>query len=385
VAAVSLVTPAAARARQDAPRDTTARPAAGALLSSELETMSRPAPPFPDPGMNTSGTVWIDSDPLTWEKLRGKVVLIDFMEYTCINCIRTFDDNLRLWRRYQDRGFEIIGVHAPEFKVAYDVDNVRRAVHRFGLPYPVVVDDWFSIWKAYGSHTWPNRFLVDATGTIRYHKSGEGADAALERAIRKLLREAHPDVTFPDSMDIPPPRDAFADSCGRTSPEVYVGMWHGRGALANEEWYRPGKVTDYDLPGGLSDGAVGLRGPWETDTNGMIYRGTQAVGSARPDQLTLVYTARELYSVTNVAHGGEPERVYLSQDGHWLGKGEAGVDVRFDQQGRSYLYVDEPRMYYLVSNPAMGQHVVNLLPTTPGLMVNSFTFGNDCQTDFSHR
>lgn len=381
----SLAAPVATRAQQGTPGDTTAHPGAGRARPPGLETMSSPAPPFPESGMDTSGTVWIDSRPLTWKKLRGEVVLIDFMEYTCINCIRTFDDNLRLWKRYHDRGFEIIGIHAPEFHFAYDVDNVRRAVGRFALPYPVVVDDWFRLWKAYGSHTWPNRFLVDATGTVRYHKAGEGADAALERAIRKLLTEAHPGMTFPDSMTIPPPRDAFADSCGRTTPEVYVGVWHGRGALANDAWYRPGKVTDYELPDGLSDGRVALRGPWETDTNGMIYRGTQSVGTARPDQLSLVYTARELYSVVNVARAREPERVYLSQDGHWLGKEEAGVDVRFDQEGRSYLYVDEPRMYYLVANPGMGQHLVNLLPTAPGLMVNSFTFGNDCQTDFSHR
>lgn len=360
-------------------------PPPGAPLSLELKEVSEPAPPFPEPGLETSGTVWINSGPLIWDDLRGEVVLMDFMEYSCINCIRTFDDNLRLWRRYSDYGFRIVGVHAPEFEFAYNVENVRRAVDRFGIPYPVVVDNWYQIWKAYDSDIWPNRYLVDHTGTIRYHKRGEGAEAALEEAVRSLLREANPGLTFPDSLEVPEPRNAFADSCGRTTPEVYVGLWHGRGALANEEWYRPGEVVDYELPGEISDGSVVLRGPWETADDGMIYRGRQSAGTPEPEQLSVAYTARELYSVMSVERGDGPTRVYVSQDGRWLTEANAGVDVRFDDEGKSYLFVDEPRMYYLVENPAMGQHFVNLVPIEPGLTVSSFTFGNDCQTDFSHR
>lgn len=376
--------PAAAHA-PTAAADSGGAPPPGAPLSLELAEMDEPAPPWPEPGPETSGTTWINSEPLTWEDLRGKVVLVDFMEYTCINCIRTFDDNLRLWRRYRDRGFTIVGVHAPEFEVAYEVENVRRAVERFGLDYPVVVDNWFRIWKAYDSHIWPNRFLVDHTGTIRYHKAGEGADAALEEAIRELLREADPGVAFPDSMEIPEPENAFADACGRTTAEIYAGIWHGRGSLANEAWYRPGEVVDYELPSQLSDGSMVLRGPWETNMNGMIYRGNQSPGTPEPDQLSIAYTAREVYAVMNVARAGEPTRIYISQDGRWLARENAGVDVRFDGEGRSYLFVDEPRMYYLVSNPRMGQHFINLVPVQSGLMVNAFTFGNDCQIDFPHR
>lgn len=360
-------------------------PAPGAPLSMELEEVSKPAPAFPEPGLDTSGTVWINSPPLSWDDLRGQVVMIDFMEYSCINCIRTFDDNLRLWRRYHEYGFQIVGVHAPEFEFAYDVENVERAVERFGIPYPVVVDNWFRIWKAYDSNIWPNRFLVDHTGTIRYHKRGEGAEAALEEAVRKLLVEADPGLTLPDSLQPPEPENAFADSCGRTTPEIYVGLWHGRGSLANEKWYRPGEVVDYDLPSSLSDGSVVLEGRWETAEDGMIYRGNKSVGSPEPDQLSLAYTAREVYAVMNVERGGRPMRVYVSQDGRWLTEETGGVDVNYDDRGRSYLYVNEPRMYYLVENPRLSQHFVNLIPTHPGLTVNSFTFGNDCQTDFPHR
>ena len=110
-----------------------------------LVALDDPAPEFPRPGLEVSGTTWLNSPPLTMARLRGKVVLIDFWEYTCINCIRTFAQNKSWYERYRGYGFEIIGVHAPEFDIAHSVDNVRAAVKRFGLSYPIVVDNWFGI------------------------------------------------------------------------------------------------------------------------------------------------------------------------------------------------------------------------------------------------
>jgi thiol-disulfide isomerase/thioredoxin len=333
---------------------------------------------------------WIDSRPLTMAGLKGKVVLIDFWEYTCINCIRTFAENKKWYERYHKYGFEIIGVHCPEFDIAYRLNNVRTAVKRFGLPYPVVVDDHFLIWNAYHNSTWPNRFLIDAKGYIRYDRSGEGGDSALEHAIRQLLREANPGLEFPARDKIPPEKNAFAPSCGVTTPEMYVGQWGNRGILSNLQSYHKGKTIKYVLPASVEDGHAAVSGRWETDrgerpdeSNGMIYRGRKKGNAPSGDELVMRYHARELYSVMNVEHG-HPSRVYIRQDGKNLTLQNKGVDVRFDAQGHSYIGVREPRMYYLVANPKFGSHKVELFPTRAGLTVNSFTFGNDCQTDFPH-
>gem|GEM_PF-506479 len=348
--------------------------------------------PQPQPGADFSapGVEWINSQPLTMAGLRGKVVLVDFWEYTCINCIRTFAENKKWYERYHKYGFEIIGVHCPEFDIAYRVRNVRAAVKRFGLPYPVVVDDGFVIWNAYHNSTWPNRFLIDAKGYVRYDRSGEGADGALEHAIQQLLQEAHPRLKFPASYTIPPDKNAFAPSCGVTTPEMYVGDWGGRGILSNMQGYHKGKTIDYTLPPSVADGYAAVSGRWETDegpnghrSNGMIYRGKKKGQGPSHDELEMRYHARELYSVMNVEHG-HPERVYIRQDGKDLTPQNKGVDVRFDENGHSYIEVREPRMYYLVANPSFGSHKVELFPASPGLTINSFTFGNDCQTNFPH-
>jgi thiol-disulfide isomerase/thioredoxin len=341
------------------------------------------APELPPPGATLSGTTWINSLPLTMAQLHGKVVLIDFWEYTCINCIRTFAQNKLWYERYHKLGFEIVGVHDPEFDIAAPVENVRVAVKRFGLPYPTVVDGWFSIWKLYNNNTWPHRFLIDAKGYIRYERAGEGADGAFERAIRKLLVEAHPRLSFPAGERIAPEEDPFAPQCGTQTGEMYVGDWYGRGVVANLEGYHDGRTVQYKMPPNVGDGEVGLAGAWETDQNGMIYRGKGQEQGAAADRLEMRYHARELYAVINVLHG-KPSRLYIQQDGKDLTAANKGVDVRLGPQGHSFLEIREPRMYYIVANPTFGSHSVTLFPTAPGLTVNSFTFGNNCQTQFPH-
>jgi thiol-disulfide isomerase/thioredoxin len=358
-------------------------PAGRQSETAALEPVHFPAPELPKPGADVSGTTWINSPPVTLAELRGKVVLVDFWEYTCINCIRTFATNKRWYERYHRDGFEIIGVHDPEFDIAYKVENVRAAVKRFGLPYPIVVDDWFTIWKAYGNTSWPGRYLIDARGMVRFKRLGEGGDEAFERAIRQLLVEAHPGLKFPATETIPPERDAFSPECGVPTPEMYIGPWYGRGVLANREGYHQGRTIEYRWPGWPGDGRAALSGRWETDLNGMIYRGPKQEPGAAAARLAMRYHAREVYAVINVSHG-EPSRLYLEQDGRWLAAADKGVEVEFDAQGRSYIDVGEPRMYYLIANPSFSSHTLTLIPAAPGLTVNSFTFGNNCQTGFPH-
>ena len=344
----------------------------GAQTTSALPSVENPEP-----------SLWINSPPLTMEQLRGDVVLIDFWEYSCINCIRTFAKNKEWYARYHKYGFELIGVHDFEFDIASHFPNVRAAVKRFDLNYPIYVDSTFQLWQAYHNDSWPSLFLIDAKGIVRFHKNGEGNDDALEYAIQRLLLEAHPGLRFLSDYTIAPEPSAFAPSCGTPTQEMYVGDWSGRGILSNQEGYHDGKTIRYELPANINDGHAAVSGEWQTDKNGMIYRGKKN-SQAGPDKLVMRYHARELYAVINVSHG-HPSALYVQQDGEDLTEANKGVDVKFDSQGHSYIEVREPRMYYLVQNPAFGAHSVTLTPTKPGLTVNSFTFGNDCQTRFPHR
>ncbi|MFZ0415683.1 MAG: redoxin domain-containing protein [Candidatus Acidiferrales bacterium] len=342
------------------------------------------APEIPPPGFAASGITWLDSPPLTMAGLRGKVVMIDFWEYTCINCIRTFPQNKIWYARYQKYGFEIIGVHDPEFQIAYDVSNVRAAVERFALPYPILVDDKFYVWNHYRNESWPSRFLIDAGGYARYHIDGEGDDRNFELAIRKLLVEAHPGLKFPDSYTLPVDDNPSRSGCGGDpTPEMYVGPWDGRGILANDSGYHLDEKIDFKMPKRVEDGRAAVSGTWETNKNGMIFVGSAQEPGEAASRLRMKYHATELYSVLNVA-GGKPEKLYILQDGKYLTAENKGADVKIDAQGRSYIDVDSSRMYYLAVVRKFSSHTVDLIPTAPGLMVDSFTFGNSCQTDFPH-
>ena len=326
----------------------------------------------------TSDAQWIDAGaagrkvPHSIQGYHGHVLLIDFWEYTCINCIRDFSVLKRWYRKYHSYGFDIVGVHFGEFPMGFHADNVRDAAKRFQLPWPVVADLQGSIWRAYHSNVWPNRFLIDQNGDIVLHVEGEGNNRPMEQKIRELLRAAHPEV---NQIPLDPPESTFAPSCGIPTDETYVGDWFGRGAIANPKGYdNNGAVTDFRFAGEPLDGRVMLSGKWTTAQDG-------ATSDDQQGQAELRYHARSVYAVLSLAHPKKPVRVYLLQDGKPLPQNEAGVDVHFDSQG-SYLDVSSPRMYYLVKNGAFGSHRLMLEPRASGLALHSFTYGNNCQQDF---
>lgn len=329
----------------------------------------------------SSDAEWIDTGaagkkvPHSIKGYRGHVLLIDFWEYTCINCIRDFSVLKRWYAKYHSFGFDIVGVHYGEFAIGFKVSNVREAAKRFELPWPVVADTQGSIWRAYHSDVWPNRYLINQEGDIVFHVEGEGNNRPMEEKIRDLLAAAHPEV-----MKIPldPPEDTFAPSCGICTDETYVGDWFGRGAIANPKGYRNnGEVTDFHTEGAPADGKVMLSGRWITQQDGVT-------SADKHGDAQLRYHARSVYAVLSVDDPKKPVRVYVLQDGKAIDRSEAGVDVQFDAQG-SYLEVGSPRMYYLVRNTAFGAHLLTLEPQHSDFVLHSFTYGNNCQQDFDHR
>jgi glutathione peroxidase-family protein len=340
------------------------------VATAQVSTEVRRAPDFPP------DVVWLDQEapvPHSIRKYRGQVVLIDFWEYTCINCIRDFAVVKRWYRKYHPYGFEVIGVHFGEFSMGFNPANVEAAAKRFRLPWPVVADVRGAIWNRYQSEAWPNRYLIAPDGNIVMQVEGEGNNQLMEAKIRELLAASHPEVKN-IALD---PKEKFTPACGIPTQETYVGDWFGRGALENSQRYRDDATVDFRADRQPDDGGVVLAGKWLTAHDGVTARWRD--GSA-----ALRYHARSLYAVMSLTDTKTPVRVYLLQDGKPLTSADAGVDVRFDAQG-SYLEVRDPRMYYLVKNPAFGAHLLTLQPQAPGFTLHSFTYGNNCQQDFEEK
>jgi len=329
----------------------------------------------------SSDAVWVDTGeagkkvPHSIKGYRGQVLLVDFWEYTCINCIRDFSVLKRWYRKYHQYGFEIVGVHFGEFQMGFSEDNVRDAAKRFQLPWPIVADVHGTIWQAYHSQVWPNRYLIDPEGDIVLHIEGEGNNEPMEAKIRELLAKTQPAV---NQIPIDPPERTFGPGCGIPTDETYVGDWYGRGAIANSNGYNNDEhVTDFRPKGPPADGKVMLSGRWTVEHDGVTSAEKHAGGE-------LQYHARSVYAVLSASNPKKPVRVDLLQDGKPLEQSEAGVDVHFDAQG-SYLEVSTPRMYYLVKNHAFGSHLLTLQPQAPDFGLHSFTYGNDCQQSFEER
>jgi hypothetical protein len=236
-----------------------------------------------------------------------------------------------------------------------------------------VADFHGSIWREYHSNVWPNRYLIDQDGDIVLHIEGEGNNRPMEEKIRELLAKTHPDV---NQIPMDPPENTFAPSCGIPTDETYVGDWLGRGAIANPKGYKnDGRTTDFRPEGAPADGKVVLSGRWMTQQDGVSSAGKNSEPQLR-------YHALSVYAVLSVSNPRKPVRLDLLQDGRHLDSNAAGVDVHFDLSG-SYLEVSEPRMYYLVKNPALGSHLLVLKASD--FMLHSFTYGNNCQQDFEQK
>jgi len=290
--------------------------------------------------------------PLTMAGLRGRVVLVDFWTYSCINCIRTLPALEALYAKYRADGLEIVGVHSPEFAFEKDAGNVAAAIRQDGIRYPVVQDNELATWNAYGNQYWPADYLVDARGRIRYVHFGEGDYAALQKAVRSLLAEAGARRLGPMAH----PRVPRA-SRGLTTPESYLGL------------ARADRFVNYPLRPGLGEYAR-PRGPLPPDH--LAYAGLWRLApedatAVSRSRLYLSFDARRVFLVAGSPAEARPVRVYL--DGRPIPGALAGADVR-----ASAVSVARQRLYRLVSLPRVGRHLLELR-LAPGVRAYSFTFG----------
>lgn len=310
---------------------------------------------------------WLNSPPLTAQDLRGKVVLIDFWTYSCINCLRTLP-YVKAWaQKYKDQGLVVIGVHAPEFAFERNIDNVKKATHDLGVDYPVAIDNNYAIWRAMNNQYWPAHYFVDAKGQIRYHHFGEGDYAESERVIQKLLTEAgHADaskVAIGLGNTSAQGVQAAADGDDIQSPETYVGYER------TEHFVSPGgEVQDaahtYVAPVQPAVNDWGLAGSWNVGAE----HATLVNASGR---IVYRFHARDLHLVLGPGADGKPVRFRVSIDGAAPGAAH-GTDVAADGSG----IVTGQRLYQLVRQTGeVADHTFAIEFLDPGVQAFAFTFG----------
>ena len=288
--------------------------------------------------------------PLTLRGLRGRVVLVDFWTYSCINCLRTLP-YLKAWdERYRKDGLTIVGVHSPEFPFERDPGNVEDAIERNGIRYPIAQDNELRTWEAYANQYWPAEYFIDARGRVRYAHFGEGEYDEKEKVIRTLLAEAGRPIggSRADGHGI----EAEA---GVTTPESYLGSARATGFTNG--LISPG-LHDFTAPAEIPPDRLAYRGLWRIAPDS---------ATAGGGSLELNFGARRVYLVLGTVDG-KPRRVSVLLDGRPIGDA-AGADVH----GGS-VTVRSQRLYELVDLPAVGRHVLRLQPQ-PGVMGYAFTFG----------
>lgn len=319
---------------------------------------NRMAPPL------TGATQWFNSPPLTDEMLRGKVALVDFWTYSCINCLRTLP-YLKAWNeKYRAQGLVIIGVHAPEFAFEKDQHNVEQAIRDLGITYPVAMDNQFAIWNAYKNEYWPAHYLIDAQGRIRHQHFGEGAYQETELMIQTLLKETHQGrLAIGDALvQVAGSGATAAASAMERSPETYLGYMRQQN-LASPEAIKKDAPAQYSTPRALKLNQWALQGLWQLS-------GESAALQTSGGAISYRFSGRDLHLVMG-SRSGKPVRFKVTLDGAAPGL-DHGVDI--DAEGNGV--VQEQRLYQLIrQGGGVADRTFRIQFFSPDAEAFAFTFG----------
>jgi cytochrome c biogenesis protein CcdA/thiol-disulfide isomerase/thioredoxin len=322
----------------------------------------------------SGATSWLNSPPLAAEELRGKVVMVDFWTYSCINCLRALPYVKTWYEKYKDHGLVVIGVHAPEFAFEKDPANVRRAVSELGVAYPVALDNNYAIWQGFNNQYWPAHYFIDATGHIRSHHFGEGNYEESEHTIRQLLTQAGyanlPAAGMESATAVTAAKaakavgvQASADEAHDQSPETYIGYGRAQnfrspGGLAQD------RLRTYAVPSSLSLNQWALAGTWSVDSEKAVLR-------QKPGNIVFRFYARDLHLVLGPGPNGTPSRFRVRLDGSAPGTNH-GADTDANGDG----VIKEQRLYQLIrQTAAVGEHVFSIEFLDADVQAYSFTFG----------
>jgi cytochrome c biogenesis protein CcdA/thiol-disulfide isomerase/thioredoxin len=317
--------------------------------------------PFP----SLDGAVkWLNSPPLTRKELKGKVVLIDFWTYSCINCLRSIP-YVEAWaEKYKNEGLVVIGVHTPEFAFEKDPANVAKSLTDLKITYPVAIDSNYAIWKAFNNQYWPAHYFIDANGSIRYHHFGEGKYAESEEVIQQLLREKNSGLKSDGFVQVNGAgAQAAPDSKDVASPETYIGYSRQQNYVSPEKIRQDGTQA-YTAPSRLTVNQWGLVGNWNVS-------GEHAVLTAAPGKVIFRFHARDLHLVLGPGKNGKPVRFRVRIDGTAPGEDHGGDT---DEQGAGV--VKEYRLYQLIRQKGkVEDRTFEIEFLDPGVQAFAFTFG----------
>ena len=313
---------------------------------------------------------WINSEPLMLRNMQGLVVLVDIWDYTCVNCLRSLPYIKEWHARYADWGLVVVGIHAPEFEFGRSRQNVKTAVERFDIKYPVLLDSNMTNWNNFANRYWPRKYLIDTDRRIVHDRIGEGGYGEIEAAIQRLIHRLHPEALLPEVMEPIRPQDETGAACYPITQETYTG--YRRGTLGNPEGYQPNVAYDYTDPGRRADGVIYMRGKWKATPDALIH----ARETHEPeDYIALQYHALEVNAVIKPEHDA-PFDVFVAQDNKPLDMEDEGEDVASTRDGLAYVHVDQPRLYHIVRNARFGSHELRLSSTSDAFGIYAFTFGS---------
>ncbi len=328
--------------------------------------------------------IWLNTPPLTKKYFDGRVTLLYFWDYSSINCIREIREIKKLQRTYRPFGLRVIWVHAPEFKFAADPANAREAIRRFGITQPVFLDNDFKLWESYHVRSWPTKILINKDREIAHTFVGEENLRKTEAEIRNLIKGMDPEAALP-AMILKKEKEGFASPiCGVMSGETYVGYkragWWGA-RVANQDWVSKDKPVLFKDRGQRVERGFFLNGLWENREDDFKH---SRETSELTDYLGLIYLGNEVYSMLNSSEK-EGSKVYVTRDENPVPPEFRGQDMREDKEGRTYVLVDQPRLYYLISNEDSEPHEIKVWTQSKDVTVQSFSFSNQCLSDFDHR
>jgi thiol-disulfide isomerase/thioredoxin len=312
-----------------------------------------------------------NNTPITLESLKGKVVLVDFWTYSCINCIRTLPHLSDWYQRYADKGFVIVGVHSPEFQFEKNYENVKAAVQKFGIKFPVILDINHGTWNAYGNMYWPRDYLIDSQGYIRHDHIGEGDYDTTESAIQSLLAEraalnGMKEISFntaKSTTTVNPASLDYLDLTKQITPEIYLGYSFARAPLGNPQNFQAGRTISYSIPQNTSfnPDIVYLEGQWKNNPDNIELQ-------SNTGRIILTYYAKDV----NIVAGGHGQKGIVTEDGTTkTPTNSLGKDLTPDGK----FVLDGQRLYNLALHNNYGSHSIIINVSGRGFQLYTFTFG----------
>lgn len=335
------------------------------------------APLFPKNG------IWLGEELQPKKIYKGNLTLVYFWDYASINSIRDVQV-VRDWvALYKPYGLNVVWVHSPEFKFAFEPENVKAAVKRMQIEGSVFLDNEFILWEGFQNRSWPTKHLVDQNGHVVFTHVGEGNYVETEFEIQNQLQKLNPNAALPNPL-IQDEYDRFnIEECGFMSTETYFGYkrasWWG-GEVANRRWMSPDETMMFTDRGDRVERGFFLQGLWGNYEDELAHeRATETL----EDYVGLVYVGNEVYAIASKAlETEEPLPVYVTRDDDPVPADMRGSDIKIDDEGRTYFDLTDARLYYLIENEDQEAHELRLWPTEKGVAIHSVSFANSCLSEF---